>query len=77
MLKKTYYYRNLTWSFVVRDLQGRYVGSTMGIFWSLINPVITLLLFLYVFSVVLKVKFGQNGGLLDFALYLFCGILPG
>lgn len=76
MLKKTYYYRNLIWSFVVRDLQGRYVGSTMGLFWSLINPIITLLLFLYVFSVILKVKYGQNGSLSDFALYLFCGMLP-
>jgi len=76
MLKKIYYYRNLIWIFVVRDLKGRYVGSTMGLFWSLINPVITLLLFLYVFSVILKVKFGQNGSLSDFALYLFCGMLP-
>jgi len=76
MLKKTYYYRNLIWSFVVRDLQGRYVGSTMGLFWSLINPIMTLLLYLYVFSVILKVKFGQNGSLSDFALYLFCGMLP-
>jgi len=29
-----------------------------------------------VFSVILKVKFGQNGSLSDFALYLFCGMLP-
>lgn len=76
MLRKTYYYRNLIWSFVVRDLQGRYAGSTMGLFWSLINPIIMLLLYLYVFSVILKVKFGQDGSLTDFALYLFCGMLP-
>ena len=76
MLKKTYYYHNLIWSFVVRDLQGRYVGSTMGFFWSIINPIIMLLIYLYVFSAILKVKFGQNGSLTDFALYLFCGMLP-
>lgn len=76
MLKKAYYYLNLIWTFVLRDLQARYVGSTMGLFWSIINPIIMLLIYLYVFSFIFKVKFGQSGSLSDFALYLFCGMLP-
>lgn len=76
ILVKTRYYSHLIWSFVVRDLQGRYVGSTMGFFWSLINPLITILLFLYVFSVILKVRFDDEEGISNFGLYLFCGMLP-
>lgn len=63
-------------SFVRRDLQARYKGSTIGLFWSVIHPLIMLLLYTFVFSAILKVRVGVAEGTEHFAIYLFCGLLP-
>jgi ABC-type polysaccharide/polyol phosphate export permease len=67
--------RHLVWNFVVRDLKGRYVGSLMGFFWSIVHPLVLLVSYTFVFSVIFQVKLPdplpQN-----FPLFLFCGILP-
>lgn len=59
----------------IRELKGRYAGSAIGIYWSLINPLVMFALYTYVFSVILKVRFDDEPGLTNFALYLFCGYL--
>jgi len=59
----------------VRELRGRFAGSAMGLFWSVIHPLITLVLWTFVFSYILRIRFG-SGGLTEFALYLFCGMAP-
>jgi lipopolysaccharide transport system permease protein len=48
----------------------------MGFFWTIINPLGHLLLYTFVFSVVLKVKFGGDPSTGNFALYLMAGLLP-
>jgi ABC-type polysaccharide/polyol phosphate export permease len=42
--------------FVRRDLKARYVGSSMGFFWSLVFPVISLCVYMFVFRTILKVR---------------------
>lgn len=69
-------FRHLIAVMVKRDLLGRYRGSMMGFFWTIIKPLGELLLFTFVFSVILKVKFGAIGGTSNFALYLMAGLLP-
>lgn len=71
-----YRHRALIWSFVKRDLLARYKGSAVGLFWSVIHPLIMLGLYTFVFSTVLKVRVGVSEGTEQFALYLFCGLLP-
>ena len=68
--------RDLLKEFIVRDLKSRYVGSAIGFFWSVINPLITLVIYTFLFSVILKVKLSDEAGVTNFALYLFCGMLP-
>jgi lipopolysaccharide transport system permease protein len=63
-------------SFVKRDLQARYKGSVVGLFWSVIHPLIMLGLYTVVFSVILKIRVGAVEGTESFAIYLFCGMLP-
>jgi lipopolysaccharide transport system permease protein len=63
-------------SFVRRDLQSRYRGSFGGMLWTLLNPLILLGLFTLVFSKILKVRLGPESGTTEFALFLFCGMLP-
>ena len=42
----------------------------------MINPVVLILVYTFVFSFILKVKFHQDAGPLDFPLYLICGMVP-
>lgn len=61
---------------VNRDVSARYRGSFMGMGWAVLQPLMMLLLYTFVFSLVLKVKFGVHSSPYTFALYLFCGMLP-
>jgi ABC-type polysaccharide/polyol phosphate export permease len=67
-------YRGLIQSLVARELKARYRGSVLGFFWSFINPLLLLLVYTFVFTVVLPggwdEKLGPRG------LFLFCGLLP-
>lgn len=76
MLREIVTHRNLLWNLVKRDLRGRYIGSIIGIFWSVINPLLLMLMYIVIFSVILKVKFAGAGGVANYGLYLFCGMLP-
>ncbi len=62
----------LLWMFLQRDLKERYVGSVMGFYWSIINPIVLLGLYWFVFSRILKINFGGTNA----ALYIFTGMLP-
>lgn len=61
---------------VRRDLQGRFRGSVMGTFWSVINPLGHMLLYTFVFSIVLKVRLGTDASTGSFAMFLMAGLLP-
>lgn len=67
---------SLIGNFVKRDLQARYKGSAIGLFWSVIHPLIMLALYTFVFSTILKLRVGAEEGTRNFAVYLFCGMLP-
>jgi ABC-type polysaccharide/polyol phosphate export permease len=69
-------WRTLLLHFVRRDLRVRYIGSVMGVFWSVIHPIALLVIFTLVFSVVLGVRFRTEQGVEHYALYLLCGMLP-
>ena len=76
-LKKIFIQRGLIRNFVVRDLKARYVGSFMGLFWSVIHPIVLLVSYTFVFLVVFKQQpRPEDTGTTNFPLFLFCGILP-
>ena len=67
-------HRGLVQTLVVRDLKARYRGSVLGFFWSFANPLLLLLVYTFVFSVVLD---GFRPVEIEpYALFLFCGLLP-
>ena len=66
-------------SMVRRDIHGRYRGSLAGLFWTVINPLLMMLTYFFVFAMVLKVKFGEGAaqqGPTGFLLYFIAGMLP-
>jgi ABC-type polysaccharide/polyol phosphate export permease len=73
-----YYYRqrHLLKVFVVNDLKSRFSGTAMGIYWSVLNPLLLIFIYTFVFSEILKVEFHKDTGNVNFALYLVCGLLP-
>ncbi|MBI5363749.1 MAG: ABC transporter permease [Planctomycetes bacterium] len=60
---------------VSRDLRARYVGSSMGFFWSLVVPVIHLLVYGFVFRIVLKMRWSDQQGTAEVAMLMLAGIL--
>src|SRR4030095_14364764 len=72
-LRNLYRYRTLIHSLVVRELKARYRGSVLGFFWSFINPLLLLLVYTFVFTIILPNDFK---GLQPYALFMFCGLLP-
>lgn len=68
--------RHLIGLMVKRDMLGRYKGSIMGFFWTIINPLGHMMLYIFVFSVILKVRFNGDSGTGNFALYLMAALLP-
>jgi len=73
-LQRLFRYRGLIQTLVVRDLKARYRGSVLGFFWSFANPLLLLMVYTFVFSVVLPGRF--PGVEENYALFLFCGLLP-
>ena len=62
--------------FTRRDFKGRYAGSVMGFLWSFVQPLWSLALFTFLFSTVMKVSPGIGERTSNFAIFLFCGLLP-
>lgn len=69
--------RSLVRALVKREVVGRYRGSVMGIAWSFFNPLLMLVIYTFVFSVVFKARWGVDGGesKTDFAILLFVGLI--
>jgi hypothetical protein len=63
-------------TFVQREIRTRYVTSALGIGWAVVRPLLLLLLYTFVFSIVLKVRFGGTTSTVDAAFYIFCGMVP-
>ena len=69
-------YRGLVFNFIKRDISSKYVGSLLGLYWSVINPIITLMVYIIVFGVFLKVRLPGDTNIWDFALYFAAGFIP-
>jgi len=68
--------RNLIVTSIKREVLGRYRGSFLGTFWSFFNPLLMLSIYTFVFSSVLKARWGAgSGSKVEFALVLFAGLM--
>ena len=61
-------YRELFGNLFRRDLQAKYKGSLLGVFWSLLNPLVLLGVYLLVFGLIFPSKIPH------YALYLLSGL---
>lgn len=63
-------------SMVRRDLMSRYRGSFGDVLWTILNPVLLMVTYFFVFGVVLQSRFGPDQSKTGFALYFLAGMLP-
>ncbi|MFI5175228.1 MAG: ABC transporter permease [Terriglobia bacterium] len=61
---------------VKRDFMSRYRASSVGLFWTLIQPAFMIGVYTVTFSLIMNVRFGTDASPTSFVLYLFCGMLP-
>jgi len=68
--------RALIRSMVRRDITARYRGSFGDLFWTVLNPLLLMLTYYFVFGVVLRTRFGADQSSGSFLLYFLAGMLP-
>lgn len=69
-IKELYAYREMIVSMVHRDLRGKYKASTLGFLWTFLYPLMQLVIYTVVFSIIMR------AGIEKFYLYLFVGLVP-
>jgi lipopolysaccharide transport system permease protein len=68
--------RSLVVQMVQREVVGRYRGSLMGMAWSFFNPLLMLVIFTFVFSVVFKARWSLvENDKVSFAIIIFVGLI--
>lgn len=70
-------HRQLIYQMTKREITSRYRGSALGMLWSFINPLLMLIVYTFVFSVVFKAKWAGTveESKSQFAIILFAGMI--
>ena len=70
-------HRELWWRLTERAVASRYKGSILGFGWSLLQPIVMLAVYTFVFSTIFKSRWGgmEEIGSLGYALNLFAGLI--
>jgi lipopolysaccharide transport system permease protein len=69
-------HRGLMRSLVRRELLARYRGSFGDLLWTVINPLLLMLTYYFVFGLVLRSRFAGDPSTEGFVLYFLAGMLP-
>jgi len=80
MIRSLHKNRELIWSLTKREVKSTYQDSFLGALWPVILPLMMLLIYTFVFSVVFQAKWSTSAGQEtppgEFALVLFAGLTP-
>jgi lipopolysaccharide transport system permease protein len=71
--KDLWRYRELFYILSWRDIKVRYKQTTLGILWAVIRPLLTLLIFTFVFGKLAKL---ETSSTVPYAIIVFAGLLP-
>ena len=60
-----------------QELQLRYVGSVAGVYWSVINPLVQVAVYVILVTFILKANIpATQGGKFDYAIFVLAGMCP-
>lgn len=69
-IKEIISYKEMIASLVRQNLRTRYKGSILGFLWTFVSPLLQLVVYTVIFSVVMRIDID------NFAMYLFVGLIP-
>lgn len=69
-IKEIYNYRQMLISLVHKELRGKYKASALGFAWAFINPLLQLIVYTMVFSVILRANIDK------YYIFLFVALVP-
>lgn len=58
----------------INDIKARFSGSYFGIFWAFVQPIVTVMIYVFVFQVGFKAAPSENG--YPYVLWLISGMVP-
>lgn len=70
--------RHMVIQLAKREVEGRYKGSLFGFAWALLNPLILLALYTFVFGYVFRARWGAGSNVYDsaeYAVILYAGLI--
>ena len=70
VFKELYNYRELLKTNVKKEIRGKYKGSFLGVLWSFINPLLTVLIYVLIFPYIMKTQTD------NYLIFLICGVIP-
>lgn len=70
MFKELYQYRELLKSNIKKEIRGKYKGSFLGVLWSFVNPLLSVLIYAIVFPFILR------DSQPNYVTFLVIGVLP-
>lgn len=73
LARSLFKYRSLLATLTSRELKARYRGSVLGYVWSLVNPVLLLVVYTFVFS---KIFSPRDVNVSPYGLFLATGVFP-
>lgn len=74
LFKAIFQNKQLLFQFSKNDFKAKYAGSALGIVWAFLNPLVTVLTYWFVFSVVGLTRSGNQN--YPFIVYLVTGMVP-
>ena len=70
-IREIFSYRDLLWTLVYRDYKVRYAQTVLGFLWAFIQPLVTLIIFTFIFGKAVKVNTQQ----IPYPLFALSGML--
>ncbi|MGG7153662.1 ABC transporter permease, partial [Clostridium neonatale] len=74
LVKDLYLNKRLIWNLSKNDFKTKYAGSYLGIIWAFIQPIVTILVYWFVFEFGLKA--GSPIENVPFVLWFMAGLIP-
>ncbi len=70
LIAELWHARELLWTLIIRELRVRYKNSVLGFFWSLVNPLVTVMVMTLVFKYVMGMRID------NYSAYVLVAYLP-
>jgi lipopolysaccharide transport system permease protein len=70
--KELWRYRDLFWVLAWRDISVRYKQTALGVLWAILQPLITMIVFTFIFNTMANISSGDNT---PYPVFLYVGLL--